>query len=105
MSLTHAQAELLAFITRFQEENFGVSPSFEEMKQALGLRSKSGVHRLIQALVERGRLARRENRARALEVLPDAPPPETLHRFSTLELVTELHRRADEARAGMAVAA
>lgn len=66
--LTAKQHELLLFINgRLQET--GVSPSFEEMKLALGLKSKSGVHRLIGALEERRFLRRLPNRARALEVL------------------------------------
>lgn len=66
--LTAKQRELLVFIQRRLEES-GVSPSFEEMKDALDLKSKSGVHRLISALEERGFIRRLANRARALEVL------------------------------------
>jgi repressor LexA len=66
--LTAKQHELLRFIQRKLEET-GISPSFEEMKDALDLRSKSGVHRLISALEERGFIRRLPNRARALEVL------------------------------------
>ena len=66
--LTRKQHELLRFIqTRLDET--GISPSFEEMKEALDLKSKSGVHRLISALEERGFIRRLPNRARALEVL------------------------------------
>lgn len=87
--LTRKQHELLTFIDRHLKAT-GFSPSFEEMKEALQLRSKSGIHRLISALEERGFLRRRHHRARALEVvrLPneamrpeplqaerDAPPP------------------------------
>jgi repressor LexA len=66
--LTRKQHELLLYIDR-QLSQTGVSPSFEEMKDALDLKSKSGVHRLISALVERGFIRRLPNRARALEVL------------------------------------
>ena len=66
--LTRKQHELLLYIDRKLSET-GVSPSFEEMKDALDLKSKSGVHRLISALEERGFLRRLPNRARALEVL------------------------------------
>jgi repressor LexA len=66
--LTAKQNELLRFIHERLEGN-GVSPSFEEMKEALDLKSKSGVHRLIGALEERGFIRRLANRARALEVL------------------------------------
>src|SRR5512145_1483067 len=66
--LTAKQHELIRFIQQRLEET-GVSPSFEEMKEALDLKSKSGVHRLISALEERGFIRRLPNRARALEVL------------------------------------
>lgn len=90
--LTRKQHELLMFIDRHLRAT-GFSPSFEEMKEALRLKSKSGIHRLITALEERGFLKRRAHRARALEVLrlpenvsprrsepvavptPAAPPP------------------------------
>jgi len=66
--LTRKQHELICFIADRLGET-GVSPSFEEMKDALDLKSKSGVHRLISALEERGFIRRLANRARALEVL------------------------------------
>ncbi|WP_128892689.1 transcriptional repressor LexA [Erythrobacter sp. HKB08] len=66
--LTKKQHELIRFIQERLEET-GISPSFEEMKEALDLKSKSGVHRLISALEERGFIRRLPNRARALEVL------------------------------------
>jgi repressor LexA len=82
--LTRKQHELLMFIDKHLRDT-GFSPSFEEMKEALRLKSKSGIHRLITALEERGFLKRRAHRARALEVirLPEnmaqrglaAPPP------------------------------
>ncbi len=66
--LTRKQHDLLVFIHDRLSET-GISPSFEEMKQALDLASKSGVHRLISALEERGFIRRLANRARALEVI------------------------------------
>jgi repressor LexA len=71
--LTRKQLELLRFIHERLKEA-GVPPSFDEMKDALDLRSKSGIHRLITALEERGFIRRLPNRARAIEVvrLPDA---------------------------------
>lgn len=94
--LTRKQLELLSFINKRMQRD-GVPPSFEEMKEALDLRSKSGIHRLITALEERGFIRRLPHRARALEILklpesldlqsggfsprvidgdrPDAPPP------------------------------
>ncbi|MEM6265940.1 MAG: transcriptional repressor LexA [Pseudomonadota bacterium] len=74
--LTAKQHELIRFIQERLEET-GISPSFEEMKEALDLKSKSGVHRLISALEERGFIRRLPNRARALEVIKqpeDATP-------------------------------
>ncbi len=71
--LTRKQIELLKLI-HDRMENEGVAPSFDEMKDALDLRSKSGIHRLITALEERGFIRRLPHRARAIEVLklPDA---------------------------------
>ena len=66
--LTAKQRELLLFIDDRLKED-GVSPSFDEMREALDLKSKSGVHRLISALEERGFIRRLPNRARALEVM------------------------------------
>ncbi len=66
--LTRKQHELLIFINRRLSDT-GVSPSFEEMKDALALRSKSGIHRLISGLEERGFIRRLAHRARALEVV------------------------------------
>ena len=86
--LTKKQHELLLFINRRLGEN-GISPSFEEMKEALNLKSKSGIHRLISGLEERGFIKRLAHRARALEVvkLPEetavtAPRPTERGRFS-----------------------
>ena len=71
--LTAKQRELLLFIDSRLKEG-GISPSFDEMREALDLKSKSGVHRLISALEERGFIRRLPNRARALEVvkIPDS---------------------------------
>jgi repressor LexA len=66
--LTKKQYELLVYIDE-RLKNTNVSPSFDEMKDALGLASKSGIHRLITGLVERGFIRRRPHRARALEIL------------------------------------
>ena len=66
--LTRKQYELLVYIDKHLKQT-GFSPSFDEMKDALNLKSKSGIHRLISALEERGHIGRRHHRARALEVL------------------------------------
>jgi repressor LexA len=77
--LTAKQRELLLFIDNRLNES-GISPSFDEMREALDLKSKSGVHRLISALEERGFIRRLPNRARALEVLklPEVRPSATV---------------------------
>lgn len=74
--LTRKQHELLLFIHERMKET-GIPPSFDEMKEALNLASKSGIHRLITALEERGFVRRLPNRARALEIirLPDSIAP------------------------------
>jgi repressor LexA len=74
--LTAKQRELLLFIQDRLGET-GISPSFDEMREALALKSKSGVHRLISALEERGFIRRLPNRARALEIvkLPESASP------------------------------
>jgi repressor LexA len=74
--LTAKQRELLIFIDGRLKDD-GVSPSFDEMREALDLKSKSGVHRLISALEERGFIRRLPNRARALEILklPETSAP------------------------------
>ena len=74
--LTRKQLELLSFIHHRVKET-GVPPSFDEMKDALALASKSGIHRLVTALEERGYIRRLANRARAVEIVkvPDILPP------------------------------
>ncbi len=82
--LTRKQHQLLVFLQDYLAKN-GVSPSFDEMKEALGLRSKSGIHRLITALEERSFIRRLPHRARAIEVLrlPDSTTgkPQPVSRF------------------------
>ncbi|MFP5513405.1 MAG: LexA family protein [Alphaproteobacteria bacterium] len=70
--LTPKQRLLLDFIVRYQRERRGVSPSFDEMARALGLASKSGVHRLVEGLVARGALVRMPNQARTLQIVSTA---------------------------------
>jgi repressor LexA len=80
--LTAKQRELLLFIDDRLKRD-GISPSFDEMREALELKSKSGVHRLISALEERGFIRRLPNRARALEVMK---LPETQHTATVVPL-------------------
>ena len=107
--LTKKQLDLLAFIHKRVQRD-GVPPSFDEMKEALDLRSKSGIHRLITALEERGFIRRLAHRARAIEIVklpesiggapktgfsprlikgdrPDAPPPPQARKVSSIEAV------------------
>lgn len=94
ISLTAAQAEALAFIeARIADD--GVAPSCEELKQHCGLASKSGVHRLLTALEERGRIRRMKNRARAIEIVRT---DSDLRGYPTGALVAELARRHDANR-------
>ena len=79
--LTRKQYELLVYVNDRVKET-GIPPSFDEMKDALDLRSKSGIHRLIKALEERGFIRRLPNRARAIEVLR---LPETLQRAAAAQ--------------------
>lgn len=98
MGLTLKQRELLDFIGERMAVD-GVSPSFEEMKDAMGLKSKSGIHRLIDALVERGIIQRLPNRARAIEILETprpilaAPKARPLLREDTDTLIAEMKAR------------
>ena len=99
--LTRKQHELLMFIHERLKEA-GIPPSFDEMKEALDLASKSGIHRLITALEERGFIRRLPNRARALEVLrlPDsiAPGLNAARKFSPSVIEGSLGRRSAESR-------
>ena len=98
MGLTHKQRELLDFIGERMAVD-GVSPSFDEMREAMGLKSKSGIHRLIDALEERGIIQRLPNRARAIEIL-ETPRPilapskaRPLLREDTDTLIAEIEAR------------
>lgn len=101
--LTRKQHDLLMFINDYIN-NTGLSPSFEEMKIGLDLKSKSGIHRLINALVERGFLERLPNKARALEIkkLPEnVPTPSNTNRPSVVTSMASPkkqlpHRSSDE---------
>lgn len=77
--LTRKQSELLTYLSSHMEKN-DVPPSFDEMRNALGLASKSGVHRLVSGLEERGYIRRLANRARAIEILKSSSPSPILAR-------------------------
>ena len=99
--LTRKQKDLLLFIHERMQQG-DVAPSFEEMKEALGLKSKSGIHRLISALVERGYLERLPHRARAHEVrkLPEGYAPaanDTTAAASVSRNIRAVQNMADEA--------
>lgn len=90
--LTHRQAALLRYLTAWQEDGHGVSPSFEQMQRALNLKSKSGIHRLIVSLEERGYIERMRHRARAIRVVsaPDGQPLRPINADDLIEMVTRL---------------
>lgn len=92
--LTHKQKDLLLFIHARMRET-GVPPSFDEMKDALELKSKSGIHRLIMALAERGFISRLPHRARAIEILrlPESVDAQGKRRPSFQPSVIEGSRR------------
>lgn len=100
--LTRKQYELLMFIDQRLHDS-GISPSFDEMKEALGLKSKSGIHRLITGLEERGFIRRLPHRARALEILKwpenrgrDATAPAPQQTPSPAMAADDRPRRAEE---------
>lgn len=102
--LTRKQNELLTYIETVIGTE-GISPSFEEMKEALGLKSKSGVHRLVSALEKRGFIRRLQHRARAMEIVAGRrevaagrpiltiEPINPLASFSCAQLTAEIARR------------
>lgn len=93
-ALTGKQRELLSYIRDYQLTKER-SPSFDEMRAALGLRSKSGVHRLVTGLRERGFIRSLPNRARCIEVLPDPHLPAfaDMSALTVLDLAQEARRR------------
>lgn len=93
-SLTHKQAELLAFIESYQQANGGVSPSYEEMSDAIGISAKSGICRLVKGLADRGKIETIPNHARAIKIVRD----DFLRDVSTAALIAELARRSGENR-------
>lgn len=96
--LTKKQRDLLLFINDYIQ-NTGLSPSFEEMKAGLDLKSKSGIHRLINALVERGFLARLPNKARALEVrkMPEnMPSPSNANKQNVVKMKQPAANRSSD---------
>jgi len=103
--LTRKQYQLLVYLQQYIQEK-GVSPSFDEMREALDLKSKSGVHRLVSSLQERGFIRRLEHRARALEVvrLPENVTEKELparnRRYETLQRRRVAHKGIGVPRAG-----
>lgn len=71
-TLTAQQAKVKAFLIDYMDRNHGLAPSFDEITEGVGLSSKSGVHRIMQALIERGHVQTIPGRARAIRILPDA---------------------------------
>lgn len=90
-SLTRKQAELLSYIKDYIAQNDGVAPCYEEMREALDLASKSGVHRILVALEGRGHIRRVYGQARCIELCDDAG----LAAYPTVALIAELARRKE----------
>lgn len=86
--LTDRQQELLAYLRSCEQ-----APSFAEMRDAVGLTSKSGIHRLVTGLEERGFIRRVPDRARAIELVKNPHLPRSLGGFGTTELAREARRR------------
>lgn len=107
--LTRKQSELLAFIAQYQEANGGVSPSFEEMMAEMGIVSKSGVHRVLSSLEERGFIERQFNRNRAITVIRLPKPLTTRNAYTSLGKEVLHHDRhfadATSPMAALAIAA
>lgn len=83
--MTRKQKQLLDFIGNYAITHDGVAPSYDEMKAALNLKSKSGVHRLVLALAEAGHIERRPHRARAIELIAVENRPDLHHAFRRLK--------------------
>lgn len=94
MALTAKQGQLLAFLKTYSAEHDRM-PSFDEMCAGLGLASKSGIHRLLCGLEERGFIRRMLNLARAIEIVenPHLPDGATLSSISTADIAREVRRR------------
>ena len=88
-SLTKKQNELLEYIKDYLAEHDGIAPSFEQMKEAIGIKTKSGVHRLITALEQRGHIIKIPYCARALRIAE----PMDLGGVPSKDLIAELARR------------
>ena len=87
-ALTPKQRELLDYIEYYLDLNNGVSPSFEQMKDAIGLRSKNGIHRLINALEERGAIIRMKHCARTIRI----PKVGDLQAAREIDLLAKMQR-------------
>lgn len=98
IALTTQQSRLLSYLEGYIARSGGVAPTFDEMKAAVGLASKSGVSRLLDALEERGRIRRFPQRARAIEIVDLGP----LHGVATADLIAELARRGIHITSGEA---
>ena len=90
--MTPRQKQLLDFITDYIESSDGISPSFDEMKTAMGASSKSGIHRLVEALVAHGKIVRLKGRARSV-ALPPAVAGNTVSLANVLIQIRNVSKR------------
>jgi SOS-response transcriptional repressor LexA len=90
--LTARQSDLLRYLASWRDEGHGISPTYKQMQEALGLKSKAGIHRLIVSLEERGYIERIPNRARAIHVIagPDGQPRRAVRAQDLIDLVGRL---------------
>ena len=93
--LTKQQADLLAYIDWYISDHGGISPSFDEMRRFMGLKSKSGIARLIGALEQRGKIRRLPHLARAIEVVSGSRAPERSSVEQKLTLALDHFERGD----------
>lgn len=91
--MTPRQKELLDFIKRYQHDHQGVSPTFIEMREGIGMKSKSGVSRVLQSLEEQGFIRRLHKRHRAIEIIDRSASTLALRQYSNSELMREAERR------------
>ena len=103
LPLTHKQAKCLAFLQVYTGEN-GIAPSYDELMEHLELVSKSGVHRLIAALEQRGRIARTPGRARCIRVVAPLRSADVPRKGQVADIAAAFRRAADrlEAKSGAA---
>ena len=101
--MTRRQKQLIEFIGIYQDKH-GISPSYDEMAEGLGLKSKSGVHRLVRALEEMGHIVHHHHRARAISIIKVDPTPEDAGIYYHLVGICKASRDGDERALSLRIA-